>query len=302
MSQSNPSREPAKPRELAGTYFVEDRSNQEELARLRIQDNMLTRCMGGVLPEQIDPTNMKRVLDVGCGTGGWLIELAKTYPSISLLVGADISSRMVNYARAQAEAEGVSDRVEFHVMDALRMLEFPDGYFDLVNQRFGSSYLRTWDWPKLIDEFRRVTRLDGIIRFTESDMVSSNTEAFMKLHDLGIEVFFNSGHLFTREIESIMENLPRLLERYGVKNVQTRAYRLEFPAGTPEGNIFAEDMRYFFRVLVPFLRRWTKVPSDYEATYQQVLAELQRPDFVGKWNLLAAWGTNSPRDAVQQLD
>ncbi len=129
-------------RDHSSTYFVQDRSNKEELSRLQIQDQMVTTSMGGVLPEQPDPTIFQRVLDVGCGTGGWLIEAAKTYSTMSLLVGVDVSERMIEYAQAQAEAQQVSDRVQFRTMDALRMLEFPTEYFHLVNQRFGASYLR----------------------------------------------------------------------------------------------------------------------------------------------------------------
>src|SRR5258706_13859742 len=137
---SNP---PAPRREHPSRYLVQNRSNEEELTRLQIQDQMLTAGMGGVLPEQPDPTIFQRVLDVGCGTGGWLIEAAKTYSTMSLLVGVDVSERMIEYAQAQAEAQQVSDRVQFRTMDALRMLEFPTEYFHLVNQRFGASYLRT---------------------------------------------------------------------------------------------------------------------------------------------------------------
>src|SRR6266849_9236521 len=97
---------PTDPRqEHPSTYFVQDRSNEEELTRLQIQDQMLTAGMGGVLPEQPDPLIFQRVLDVGCGTGGWLIEAAKTYPALSLLVGVDVSSLMIEYARAQAAAQ-----------------------------------------------------------------------------------------------------------------------------------------------------------------------------------------------------
>ncbi len=162
-------------REHPSTYFVQDRSNKGEPIRLQIQDQMTTAGMGGVLPEQPDPTIFQRVIDVGCGTGSWLIEAAKTYPTMSLLVGIDVSGKMVEYACAQAEVKQVSDRVEFHTMDALRMLEFPSDYFDLVNHRFGQSWLRTWDWPKLLSEYQRVTRPGGVTRVTESDFNSPET-------------------------------------------------------------------------------------------------------------------------------
>jgi SAM-dependent methyltransferase len=138
--------EPQKPKEHPSTYFVQDRSNENELTRLRIQDQLLTKGMGGVLPKQEHTDQFQRVLDVGCGTGNWLITLAQQLPTATLLVDADVSLRIVKYAREQAQAAGVADRVEFHVMDALRMLEFPRHSFDLVNQRLGTSYLRTWDW------------------------------------------------------------------------------------------------------------------------------------------------------------
>jgi ubiquinone/menaquinone biosynthesis C-methylase UbiE len=53
-------------------------------------------------------------------------------------------------------------------MDALRRLEFDDHFFDLVNERYGMSYLRTWDWYKFLTECLRVTRPGGVITFTES--------------------------------------------------------------------------------------------------------------------------------------
>src|SRR5437762_7880199 len=185
------------PREHPSTYIVQNRSSLDELTRLEIQDKMLTAGMGGVLPELADPTLLRRVLDVGCGTGGWLMEMAGTYPTIEKLVGADISNKMVEYARAKAESLGFGGRVNFQTMDALRILEFPSRSFELVNQRAGFSWLRTWDWRQILLDYQRVCRPDGIIRITEVDVWSGgNSPALTKLCDIGLEAFHRSGRLF----------------------------------------------------------------------------------------------------------
>ena len=287
-------------REHPSTYFVQDRSNLDEMTRLQIQDQMLTTGMGGVLPEQPDPAIFHRVIDVGCGTGGWLIEAARTYPGMSMLVGVDVSNKMIEYAQAQAEAEQVSDRVQFRAMDALRMLEFPANYFDLVNQRIGASYLRTFDWPKLLHEYQRVTRPGGVIRVTEGKIVFESTSpALTRLSEIVLDALYRAGHLFTLDRNGVTGELARLLHQYGLQNVQTRAYTLEYRAGTHEGQLYYEDMKRVFRTVVPFIRKWTHVPDDYEEIYQQALSEMQQPDFVATWGLLTAWG-NKPRPKPQQ--
>lgn len=281
-------------REHPSTYFVQDRSNEEEAIRLQIQDQMTTAGMGGVLPEQPDPTIFQRVLDVGCGTGGWLIEAAKTYPTMSLLVGVDVSSKMVEYARAQAEAQQVSDRVEFRIMDALRMLEFPSNYFDLVNHRFGQSFLRTWDWAKLLQEYQRVARPGGVIRVTESDFnVENNSPALTRLFELLLAALYRAGHFFTPQGDGVISELARLLKQYGLQNVQTRAHTIVYRAVTPEGQHFYKDMKGGFRTTKPFIQKWVRMHDDYETIYQQALTEMQLPDFVATWRLLTAWG-NKP--------
>ena len=281
-------------REHPSTYFVQNRSDEEELTRVMIQDQLVTANMGGVLPEQPDPAIFQCVLDVGCGTGGWLMEAAKTYPAIPLLVGVDVSGRMVEYARAQAEAQQISDRVEFCAMDALRMLEFPTDYFDLVNQRFGVSYLRTWDWPKLLNEFQRVTRPGRVVRVTEGTfIVQSPSPALTRLYELALDAFYRAGHYFTLESNGVTSKLASLLHQHGLQNVQTRVHMVEYRAGTVEGQLFYEDMRHFFRTALPFFRKWNRVPEDYETTYQQALNEMHQPDFVATSSLLTAWG-NKP--------
>ena len=281
-------------REHASTYFVQDRSSQDEMDRLQLQDKMLTAGMGGLLPEQPDPTIFQRVLDVGCGTGSWLMEVAEAYPATKILIGVDISSKMMKYAREQAELQQVDQRVEFHVMDALRMLEFPNNFFDLVNQRLGMSYLRTFDWPKLLQEYQRVTKSGGVIRITEaSTSIESNSPALTKLCALFYEAGDRSGRHFGPESNGVVGVLGGLMERHGILDVQTREYKLVYRAGTVDGQYFYEDMAHIYRVAVPFLQKWAHVPMDYNEIYQQALKEMQQPDFVATWMHLTAWGKRS---------
>ena len=289
--------QPDSRRELASTYFVEDRSNREEMARLQVQDQMVTAGMGGVLPEQSDPTSFQRVLDVGCGTGDWLIETAKAYPTMSLLIGADISAKMLAYARSQAEAQRVNDRVEFAVMDALRMLEFPDEFFDLVNHRFGMSWLRTWDWPNVIDEYLRICKPGGVIRVTESKIgLDSTSPALARLNEIGAQAFYQAGYFFAQDRNGVISHLARLLSLHGVQDVQTHTYTLEYRAGTAATQRLYEDIKHLYRTALPFFRKWMRVPDDYEEIYQQALVEMQQPDFEATLTVLTAWGTKSRRD------
>jgi ubiquinone/menaquinone biosynthesis C-methylase UbiE len=281
--------------EHPSTYFVEDRENKEEITRLRAQDQLLTAGMGGILPEQPEPTRFQHILDVGCGTGGWLIAAAKTYPTMTRLVGVDVSSTMIAYARDQAAAEGVSKRVEFHIMDALRMLEFPDQTFDLINQRLGQGYLRTWEWGKLLQEYQRVCRPGGVVRITESESGwDSNSPALLRLNTFGIQASYHAGNIFAPTRDGLLKELAGLLQKAGLQEVQTHAHALRYRAGTPEGQRFAEDMAQLYRTAFPFLRKWVRLPDNYEDIYQQMLNETRQPDFVATWHLLTATGKVPP--------
>lgn len=277
--------------ENANTYFVQDKQLKEELVRLTLQDRLLTTSMGGVLPEQTDPSAFQRVLDIGSGSGSWVIEMARTYPSMSL-VGIDINPGTVEYANTQAREHSLTDRVQFQVMDALKKLEFPDETFDLVNLRFGIGYLRTWDWPELLSEMLRVAHPGGIIRLTEPDVIqTSNSPAHMKLQDMLQCAFYKSGHLFENESTGLTAHLANFLKRYGLRQVQTKDYALEYKAGTPEGQTYYQDNAHAMNTGRPYLAKWGCLDANYDALCQQMLKEMQQSDFHATWKLTSAWGS-----------
>jgi ubiquinone/menaquinone biosynthesis C-methylase UbiE len=289
-------------REYASTYFVQDRSNQEEMTRLEVENRLLTSGMGGVLPELAEPVTLRCVLDVGCGPGGWLLETARTYPIIEELIGIDISNKMLAYARAQAKAQQLSERVEFHTMDALRPLEFADESFDLVNQRLGSSWLRTWEWTKVLSEYQRITCPGGIIRITDTNIsLESNSAAVMKLNNIILETLARSGHLFTASGDGLINKLAQLLTLHGIQGVQTKVHTLVYRGGTVEGRYFYENILHMYHVGLPFFQKWMRLPKDYEDLHQQALKDVQQPNFVVKQFLLTAWGIKGRNKKTVEL-
>src|SRR2546429_7102739 len=89
------------------TYILDSESSAE-MARLVRQDRLITQGMGGLFPERSDLTGIARVLDIGCGPGGWVIEVAFNHPNVQV-VGIDISQIMIQYARIHAELQGLEN-------------------------------------------------------------------------------------------------------------------------------------------------------------------------------------------------
>jgi ubiquinone/menaquinone biosynthesis C-methylase UbiE len=133
---------------------------------------------------------MHNILDIACGPGGWVLDLAFEYPKTKV-VGIDISSTMVEYARVQAWTQGL-ENASFTVLNALQPLAFPDHPFDLVNARSLVGFMPDKAWPVLLQECTRVTRPGGVIRMTEFDEPgTTNSAASSNATTYPVKVFFS---------------------------------------------------------------------------------------------------------------
>src|SRR5260370_36499722 len=140
------------PIEKEGNSYINDTESGAEMARLLNQDQTLTDAMGGSLPELgSDIEEMKDVLDLACGPGGWAQELAFAYPHLNV-TGGDISQAMIRFARMQAQVR-LLQNANFFVRDVTKPLEmFPDNSFDLINGRTMAGFMKRESWPNLVKE------------------------------------------------------------------------------------------------------------------------------------------------------
>jgi SAM-dependent methyltransferase len=103
-----------------------------------------------LLVEAAQPSD--RVLDVGCGTGGTTLAIARRAPA----VGVDVSEPMLALARQRATAEG--SRATFVHADA-ETHAFEPAQFDLVVSRFGVMFFA--DPIAAFANFRRAAKDDA---------------------------------------------------------------------------------------------------------------------------------------------
>lgn len=100
-----------------------------------------------------------RVLDVGCGTGLWTLEMAKNYPN-SIFVGIDCE-----------ELFPVSDETPsnctFLKANVLECLPFADGAFDYIFLRLLSTSFTPQDWSVAIRELTRLAKPGGWLESLE---------------------------------------------------------------------------------------------------------------------------------------
>ncbi|HLI07518.1 MAG TPA: methyltransferase domain-containing protein [Ktedonobacteraceae bacterium] len=272
--------------------YVFDAESAAEMARLIAQDLLVTKYMGGLLPENPAFIGIKRVLDVACGPGGWTIEVAFAHPDVEV-VGIDISHTMIEYARTQAKVQGLSN-ARFLVMDATRPLDFPDDYFDLVNLRGAVGFMSPTAWPNFVREAVRISHSGGMIRLTEcDDMGTTSSPAFEKLSAMGSAAFLRAGRSFSPEGRNwgLTPMLARFLREAGCKNIQQRAHVIDYSAGTEAHDGMFHNWMISLKFTQPFLvRMGSATQEELDNLYQQALAEMMADDFSALWYFLTVTG------------
>lgn len=273
------------------TYFI-DAENAAEMARLTNQDRLLTQAMGGLFPPDIDLSNIHSVLDVGCGPGGWVLDVAHAYPKIKV-TGIDVSKLMAEYARAQARVQWL-DNATFIAMDALKPLEFPGNSFDLVNARFISSFTPKTAWPGVVQEFLRVLRPGGVIRLTEPEFPISNSPAVENLVAMFARAMQKAGQSFSPDgrLMGITPMLSHFLRNANCQNIRVQAYVLDGSAGAEAYVSQYQNAMVFLKLLQPFIIRAGETTNEeFDKIYQQALFEMHMDSYCSAWYYLSAWGT-----------
>lgn len=129
-----------------GHYYMPN--DLPEIQRLNEQHWILTQVKGGSLHRAPLPTAAEnkspRILDMGCGSGIWCIEMAEAYPS-AMIVGMDVSPVQPMHHKP-ANVEWIIQDMEVEEDGAASVSwPFPEDYFDLIHLSLVHGCVANWD-------------------------------------------------------------------------------------------------------------------------------------------------------------
>ena len=124
---------------------------------------------GALLFQHLELRRNSSILDLGCGTGFPLFELADVFGSSCQVTGIDVWQEGLARARAKLQMYGTPN-VTIVEGDGAAML-FPDAQFDLITCNLGLNNFA--DPPAVVAECFRVTKPGGRVVFT------TNTQGHM---------------------------------------------------------------------------------------------------------------------------
>jgi len=282
--------------------YVIDQESSVEMARLMELDILTTKCMGSLFPADIALSTIHDVLDVACGPGGWVSEVAFAHPE-KQVVGADISHSMLSYARAFAEIQGLKNAT-FCYRSATEPLDFPDNSFDFVNSRFMVGFMWKDAWPQYIQECARIIRPGGVIRLTESDCISGlstgNSVALSWMNRTLVRAFCRTGRSFCEDEDGyqvgVTPMLPNFLREAGFQDIREQSHLLNFSAGTEAHQRMLKNLQVGLKLVQPFLlKTGVTTEEEVERYYQQAMTDFMSEDFHAAWYFTSVYGVRGEK-------
>lgn len=158
---------------------------QHVFFRRVVDDHLLSPT----LDNAIRSGKIRRILDIGTGTGIWCFDAAAELQAMHVpapveFVGVDVAENEHwklhhTYPAGIQNSKDAYANISLQVADlnddaAMSKLADQHGPFDLINSRMMISAVKAGKWPKYIARIFKLLRPSGYVQLFEADMINSN--------------------------------------------------------------------------------------------------------------------------------
>ena len=172
------------------------------------QTSWVTTAESHEIPKLLQLSSSSSVLEIGCGSGGYAVDLAKRIGC--QLVGLDINAEGVRNAKALAEKDKLGARVKFDQCDVSQRLPVEDNAFDAIYSNDVLCHVPRRS--QVLSDLRRVLKPRGRLLFSDALIIGGllSHEEIATRSSIGMYFFSPPG-----------EN-ERLIKQSGLKQIEAR--------------------------------------------------------------------------------
>jgi ubiquinone/menaquinone biosynthesis C-methylase UbiE len=188
------------------------------------------------------------ILDIGCGSGRWVREMAGEFPG-ARVVGLDVATPDESNPAVSGVFAVVANQPRSYAFvqhNVTEPLAFAPASFDLSHMRQMTRDLPVAIWPRVVGEMVRVTAVGGWVELVEGDLVRNGGPALETMQRWALQAMHQ--HRLDPRVSS---QLAGLLRRLSLTDI--RMHTMELPIG-PHGGRFGELMGADFMARVEGMR------------------------------------------------
>lgn len=238
---------------------------------------LLQYHMQGLLPRLIDIQAGQTVLDMLCGSGRWVLDLAHSAPDLQV-EGIESNKGLYQYALASRAVQRRKNAY-FIYGSPIHIPTRQDHFYDLVHLRFTSMRCQEAELLAMLREGLRIGK--GQICWIEAGELETPYSACARWHTLLRTLLQREGHLLCSGAQMV-----RHLHEAGWRDVQYQASIIDLSAGAPGYHMFARDWHWMALYLAPLAQRWNLATREELALWHRDLTvELLSAQFQARWTL-----------------
>jgi len=157
-----------------------------------------------------------KVLDLGCGSGQYILKIA---PKVKMCFGLDIDKKSISQAQQETK-EKLFKNIKFFIFDANKKLPFANNYFDKVIVSDVLEHLEKRGF--VLSQIKRVLKKNGLLL-----LVTDNSETSWKKiqKSLGLFYYADKDHKY----EYSKEEIVSLLIKKGFKILSLKPVTYDTP-------------------------------------------------------------------------